>query len=130
MTFNYLTHNGKITIENVNRGTHKTLKIRTIRKDASWMPGARILSVKVDKSYIQFAFVEAHGVRIWRNKHAMLPDQEKRLREALVDMLTNPKKWENRGFKFTYASTCRMCNKELTTPESIRSGIGPVCASK
>lgn len=35
-----------------------------------------------------------------------------------------------RGFAVLVAGVCRRCNRKLTVPESILSGIGPECAGK
>ena len=35
-----------------------------------------------------------------------------------------------KGFEFLFSGTCRKCNRELTNPESIREGIGPICAGR
>lgn len=34
------------------------------------------------------------------------------------------------GYSIQHAGTCCCCGRTLTTPESVESGIGPVCAKK
>jgi hypothetical protein len=34
------------------------------------------------------------------------------------------------GYRLLVEGTCVRCNRRLTTPESIESGIGPVCAGR
>jgi hypothetical protein len=37
-------------------------------------------------------------------------------------------KWADRGYRIHLEGRCLRCNRPLTTPESIRRGIGPICA--
>ena len=34
------------------------------------------------------------------------------------------------GYEIEHAGKCGKCNRKLTTPESIRSGLGPICRRK
>lgn len=38
--------------------------------------------------------------------------------------------YEKHGFKTHHEGRCGRCGRTLTTPESIESGIGPICAGK
>lgn len=38
--------------------------------------------------------------------------------------------WRAEGYKLLVEGRCYVCNKRLTTPESIETGIGPVCARR
>jgi hypothetical protein len=37
---------------------------------------------------------------------------------------------EKAGFRIMHDGHCSVCGRKLTTPESLDSGIGPVCAAK
>ena len=37
---------------------------------------------------------------------------------------------EPKGYAIEHAGKCGRCGRELTTPESIRTGLGPVCREK
>lgn len=39
-------------------------------------------------------------------------------------------KIEQAGFRLMHDGHCSVCGRKLTTPESLDSGIGPVCATK
>lgn len=126
--FDIRTHNGIITVENTVRGTHRTFRIKTQKEDANFAPGERILSLLVgpdnSNDYLQLAFVKDDGrVILWRKYRT---DQY----EKLVRVLQDPDKYRSLGCRYHYEGTCRRCNRTLTTPESVRSGIGPVCGGR
>jgi len=126
--FDIRTHNGKITVENTVRGTHRTFRIRTQKEDDKFAPGERILSLLVgpdnSSDYLQIAFVKDDGsVRLWRKYRT--PQYE-----ALVKVLQRPDHYRSLGCRYHYEGRCRRCNRTLTTPESVKSGIGPVCAGR
>lgn len=125
--FSIMTHNGRITIENTNRGTHRTFQVRTQPDDAKFAPGTRILSLLTgsdnESDYLGFAFVRDEQVILWKKYRT---EQYQRL----VDVLLRPEHYESLGCRYLYEGRCRRCNRTLTTPESIQSGIGPVCAEK
>jgi hypothetical protein len=121
--FNLATHNGIITVENTTRGTHRTFRIRTQKKDAKFAPGERILSLLTGpdntRSYTQIAFVKDDGsIQLWGRFQQY---------DRLIRVLLEPDYYRTIGFAYHYEGQCRVCNRLLTTPESIRSGIGPVC---
>lgn len=125
MSFDIRTHNGVITVENTLRGTHRTFRIRTQKKDASFAPGERILSMLTGpdntSDYTQIGFVKGDRIILWkqyRTEHY----------EALARVLLFPAHFEKLGCKYLHEGACRVCNRPLTTPESIESGIGPICA--
>jgi len=122
------THNGTITIKNPATGEHRTFQIRTQPDDARFAPGKRIVSL-LDGSnnefdYTGFGFVNDDGsIAVWRKKSGGVFD-------VYARMLSNPESFQKRGAEYLFAGKCRICNRKLTTPESIERGIGPVCAEK
>lgn len=77
-----------------------------------------------EKSYKGFAFVLPDGqIVLW-----------KRFRNDLFlrysDMIQYPSDYEKLGAEYLYSGRCRICNKKLTNPVSIHSGIGPECSKK
>lgn len=118
--FNWQTHNGAITIDRGD-GTHLTFRIETVRNGS--LAGKRILSLLIGPDeWKGFAFVTEKDVFMWR-RFADDP-QFVRYRRMIVDADQYPE------YAYMYAGRCRVCNRELTTPDSIRNGIGPVCAAK
>lgn len=126
--FDIRTHNGTITVENTVRGTHRTFRIRTQKPDDKFAPGERILSLLVGpdntRDYLQIAFVKDDGrINLWGKYRT---EQYQRL----IRVLQNPDHYRNLGCRYHYDGRCRRCNRTLTTPESVRSGLGPVCAGR
>lgn len=119
------THNGYITITNPLTGDHRTIRIATQAKDATFAPGERIVALLSGpdntNDYEQFGFVRNGRVIVWHKKRGGAFD-------AYANVLNHPK-WfqENRGLTYQFDTRCRRCNRQLTTPESIESGIGPIC---
>lgn len=126
--------NGHWTIKSAKTGDHRTFKIRTQDKDASFAPGKRVVALltgtenDADSSYTGFAFIDDEGVHVWEKYRGQ------GLWEIYADMLwtlsldgaNSP--WAQKGFTIMGEGRCIRCNRLLTTPESIQNGIGPVCA--
>lgn len=126
--FDIRTHNGTITVENTVRGTHRTFLIKTQKSDAKFAPGERILSPLVGpdntSDYLQIAFVKDDGrINLWGKYRT---EQYQRL----IRVLQNPEHFRSLGCRYYYEGRCRRCNRLLTHPESIKSGIGPECAKR
>ncbi len=124
---NITTHNGKWTIENPATGGHRTFQIRTQADDARFAPGKRIVALLSGpdntSDYQGFGFVENGRIKVWRKK-------QDTVFVKFAHMLANPKYWEDKGLVYHFEGKCRRCNRTLTTPESIESGIGPVCGGR
>ena len=122
-----LRSNGIFTIEGpIGR---KTFKLSTVRNEKSGLHGKRILAYlsgpENSSDYTGFAFVESgdrkQPIRVWSKfKFGEMPDWANILLE-LVNGAEIP------AWIIQAATTCVMCNRLLTTPESIRNGIGPIC---
>ena len=122
------THNGKVTIENPASGNHRTFSVRTQPEDSGFAPGKRVVALlngpDNNNDYQGFGFVDTAGhVRVWKSKRGGTFDIFARMLEA-------PERFQEKGANYLFSGRCRRCNRELTVPESIESGIGPVCAGK
>ncbi len=122
-----LRSNGIFTIEGpIGR---KTFRLSTVKNEKSDLYGKRILSHLIGPDntddYKGIAFVDstdqAHPIRIWKRfKFTEIVDWANILLELVNgDGIPN---WTIQA-----ATTCVRCNRLLTTPESIRAGIGPIC---
>lgn len=120
-----LLHNGTITVKSPT-GEHRTFRLKTQPDDSTFAPGKRILSVLTGpdntRNYTPFAFVD-RNVRIFKKKRDTT-------HIGYVRLLLNQAHYEALGFEYIWAARCRKCDRKLTTPESLASGIGPVCASR
>lgn len=123
-----LTHNGVFTVRSTRTGEHRTFRVRTQPDDSSFAPGKRVLSLLVGpdngNDYKGFAFVDENGVYVWGSKRT---DQYLKLAKMLEKLAEH----SAAGRVEVFASTrCRVCNRTLTTPQSVESGIGPVCEGR
>ncbi|MCP4897845.1 MAG: hypothetical protein GY906_12805 [bacterium] len=125
--------NGTYTITNRETGEYRTFRIRTQGEDSSFAPGKRVLSLLTGSDnttdYTGFAFVHDDGslFTVWKKKRGTKYDKYAKL-VRLVLFQKAPHALE----KYEVLEDCRCirCNRKLTTPESIKSGIGPICAGR
>lgn len=132
--FDVSRHNGFLTLHSPT-GHHRTLKITTAR--GGQLEGRRIVSLltgpnRDDRDNWQgFAFVaEGNGqpeIRVW---HKFRGNGEKSQYEKLADLLERPAYWAGRGMHYLLSTRCRRCNRPLTNPSSIMSGLGPYCEGR
>lgn len=111
-------------------GSHVTFRIRTQGEGESFAPNKRIIATLTgsdnESSYTGWGFVNPIGtISVW-NKMASKVGDWQSLAFALVTG-----DWKSAGLQYaTESGNCYVCNRRLTTPESISAGIGPVCAGK
>lgn len=124
--------NGRYTIESAS-GQHRTFEIRTQKPDADFAPGKRILSILTGPdntaNYKGFAFVDEAGIHVWASRAKQSDLYEiyaEQLWSLALDGAFSP--FVEVGYRLLMEGRCVVCNRPLTTPESIRSGIGPICA--
>ena len=116
--------NATITILNKESGSHRTFRIKTVRKGK--LQGKQIVEVLVgpdnEASYQGFGFANEAEISVWRSKQSMKPVA------ALIEHCLGIKKAKfSDKFEMQYSKNCCRCNRKLTTPESIAKGIGPEC---
>lgn len=126
--------NGHWTIKSNQTGDHRTFKISTQRADAEFAPGKRVVSLLTgtendsDHSYTGFAFIDDQGIHVWSKYIGQ------GLWETYADMLWTLmldgafSRWADKGYTVMGEGRCIRCDRLLTTPESIKAGIGPICA--
>lgn len=107
---------------------HVTFRVERQAKNAKFAPGEVIISRLVgpnnEADYQGVAFAKPDGrVIVWKKSRG-----DERLVRALEVLAQDPKA---AGKAYAVESgRCWMCNRMLTTPESIEAGIGPICAEK
>lgn len=123
--FNVATHNGTITIISRRTGAHRTVDIRTCEyKDGSLHRVVSLLSGPDNTSdYRGFGECTSTGARVW-SKHA-----GSEVFTWIVKALNHPERYLDQ-VEFRFEGRCRICNRKLTTPQSLASGIGPTCAAR
>lgn len=131
--FNLFTHNGCITIQSPS-GEHRTFQIRTQPKDATFKPGTRILALLAGpdnaNDYKGFAFVDSPETSKNPTVHLWSRYRDNPTFQAYAKLLLYPQHYTQKGMQYHAETVCRVCNRKLTTPESIESGIGPKCSGR
>ena len=125
------THNGIFTIHNPATGEHRTFRVSTVRKGN--LEGRRIVSLLTGpdntSSYTGFGFLRDDGqVQVWKSKRAQTGEPATKWQRYGRFLQNLDGMVERHGLQVDAATCCRKCNRQLTTPESIASGIGPVCS--
>lgn len=140
--------NGLWTIQSSKSSEHRTFRIRTLPKDSKFAPGERVVGLLVGpdnvSSYKDFGFVTPEGINVWRRfqkdgdatngtaycggRLSAFEFYARVLWGLLVENDESP--WSKQGYSVEGSGTCVKCGRALTTPGSIASGIGPVCASR
>jgi hypothetical protein len=132
-----ILHNGLYTIQNRKTGEHRTFRVKTQKPDAPFAPGQRVIGLLTgsDNSersgdYTGFGFVSDAGVAVWAKKRG--DGTTKTAWEWYAEMV-----WTlgvdggaspfAEQYTLEMSGQCVRCNRTLTTPESIRNGIGPIC---
>jgi hypothetical protein len=127
--YDIATHNGILTLNNPATGNHRTFSIRTQPDDSKFAPGQRVLALlsgsNNEQDYQSFAFVQPDGtVRLFGSK------KDDSLWAKYADMVAFPLKWQAKGVEYMFSGRCRRCNRILSTPWSIKLGLGEHCAKK
>ena len=107
---------------------HRTFRIRTQDQDAAFAAGKQIISFLSGSDntsdYTSFAFIIDGQLLPWkrfRDGHEVILGGAKLLLHSAKEA----------GLLYAQQSgNCYICNRMLTTPESVAAGIGPTCASR
>lgn len=123
--------NGTFTLINKATTTYVTLKILTVQKGK--LQGKRIVSRLVgtdnENSYKGFAFVDENdNIKVWRSQRSPKNLQTAHILRSLA-MYDFHSNYADK-VEMKVSKRCVRCNRKLTTPESIRLGIGPLCRTK
>lgn len=132
-----INFNGKLTMKNKITEEWRTFCIRTRHGGCNFAPNKRTLSVLNGpdnvSNYQMFAFVEDDGFRVF-NKYKYIDTNKLSIYQwyakMLWEALTNPNSKFANDYEIMISKTCRICNRVLTTPESISLGIGPECKKR
>jgi len=133
-------HNGTYTVSN-RAGGHRTLKIETILPDSKKPPhhfrnqnsGRRVIKLMIgpdnETNYTMVAWLNNDGPRMvqrYANDYGIVWTVN-----TLLDLALNREesRWHER-YELMLEGRCLICNKKLTHPESIKKGIGPICAGR
>lgn len=111
-------------------GDYATIRIKTVGEESA-LAGKRIVSFLSgsdnENSYTGFGFYDGRELRVWGTARAKFSAAViERYVEAFKAVAGDP---SAAGFLYAQQSgNCYVCNRTLTTPESLAAGIGPICA--
>jgi hypothetical protein len=111
--------------------------VRTLPADSGFCPGKRVVGIlrgpENTTDYLSFGFLDDRGLSVWKKfRGEGEPSFFERVAPLFFSLAADGERspWYARGFRLLAESTCIVCNRALTTPESIRSGIGPTCEGR
>ncbi len=124
-------NNGIFTLINKDKATHVTLKIHTAKQGN--LKGKRIVSRLVgtdnEHSYKGFAFVNDNdGIIPWTTQRSQHNWQTVKILRSLTLNGANSQYADRVEMKLS--KRCMRCNRRLTTPKSLKDGVGPECIKK
>lgn len=125
-----IMQNGIYTIKNTETNEHRTFKIKVCRFGA--LKGKQIAELLTgpdnESDYQGFAFINDSGIQVWKSKAQKTYLAYAALLEHLLKIKTH--NFSNDRYALSVSKRCMVCNRTLTTPESIERGIGPECEKK
>jgi hypothetical protein len=109
------------------KNQYRTIRIRSANFNGSPKTVVYYLSGSDnEENYTGCAFIENGQVRVWNRYKGTIIGEE--IKMAVSAVAKDPKA---AGIAYARVSgKCCVCNRTLTTPESIEAGIGPICKEK
>lgn len=129
--------NGTYTIIiDASKDDYRTIKLADAPAHFNAAAGTQIASYLSgsdnEASYTGFAFVLGTTSKIWRKFINATPNtkSDSKVTQALAILLSSDDPIAHMREYVLRSARCGVCNRKLTTPDSIRMGIGPICAGK
>lgn len=110
-------------------GTHRTFRIRTQSADSDFAPSKQIIATLTGSdntsNYTQWGFVNGATINVWKSK----TDKIGNWAQLATALITGDH--AAAGMRYAVESNnCYRCNRQLTDPESVATGLGPICRNK
>ena len=130
-----MNFNGTYTIRNKETGEHRTFRVKTQKDDSTFAPGKRIVALlsgpNNESDYKGFGFVNDDRIAVWTK----LRGYEKKSAYdwyaiMLWELATDTKSRWHENYEVLLEKKCIRCNRKLTHPESLNTGVGPECAKR
>lgn len=125
-----------LTFRNLERGTHFTVKIKQARdrKDRKikldhYNVTISLLGDKTQGMRYAGMMFPKENFRIWVARGVQHDDQLAIVFRWLVNAIRNPESLRGKVHLF-HENKCCQCGQPLTHPESVYTGIGPVCMKR
>ncbi len=117
--------NSLFTVANEESGNHVTFKVKKHKEKELWFVTTR------DVHSFEFIGTCFENKKYVHSKKSVLEFTDTKVKVFywfLTKFFHNQEKYPM--VKVYHHGRCGACNKKLTTPESIKSGIGPVCGGR
>jgi hypothetical protein len=112
------------------KGGHRTLRLQTIEDDKGnvvkqWL--SYLNGSDNTGDYLSIGTIFGNEVKLFRKNEGKYQD----IVAAAKFLIRNTDKIDECGRQYAIRSgKCYLCNRLLTTPESVARGLGPICAAK
>lgn len=124
--------NAVVTVQSVVTNKHYTYRIWTKKDDTSFGDNRTPLyfvGVRAGERYRYIGYIKDDELRAG-NKGTPGADSFKAFQWLLRQVTTRHRLDIHPQMILRHEGTCGRCGRQLTHPESLNSGIGPVCATK
>lgn len=113
---------------------YRTIRLADAPESFNAAPGTQIASylsgADNDASYTGFAFVLGKTITIWKKYRVNGANPaDSKIKIALAELIDSADPISHMREYVLRSARCGVCGRKLTTPDSIRMGIGPICAS-
>ena len=132
--------NGDYALSSPKNGEVRTLQVRTQHQRSGFCPGRRVVKLLLVEdapedfySWEGFAFCEDVGIHVWRSKQG---EETRSLHDKLaailwgIEVRGEASKWFELGYRVEARYRCIACNRPLANEESMKTGIGSICAGR
>lgn len=118
------TNGAVFTIKSLQTGKDFTYKISKKLYNDRWFT-----FVRVEKQYMNFTYLGSYfkGKLYLKGKQVSTPSANA-IGFVLDQVEKGRTEWLDKKMEFFHTGKCLCCGRELTDVESIKRGIGPVCA--
>lgn len=116
-----------LTVSN-NKGQHYTFKIKQ-GKSLSNRPAPFFVYLRTGEHYNYIGMILDHHIVATKASKMNVMSLPFRVFNWSIGVIRGKRKLPA-GYKLQHEGTCGKCGRPLTNPESIETGIGPVCAGK
>lgn len=118
--------NGIFTIKSPSGG-YRTFRIHTWKQKEGETKITRSIGLLIGEdntsNYNDFAFVNESKIVVWKKYKGT---QLEKFALLVQDMIFGSH-YKNMGMEMLITKNCMRCNRTLTTPSSIKDGVGPEC---
>lgn len=129
-----MTFNGTFTLTSKRTGNHITVKAETVKEDSRWEAarGKQVFKFMVgrdnENSFACVGFIENGRLNMFKKFQNQYSNRVQAAQYAAQVLAQGIE--EDDSVLVEGAKCCLRCNRKLTNPESLRTGIGPECAKR